>query len=405
MTATSLAVRPGPAPLRWWQEGWRQLAVIVFAVLSWIVARQGLDPAVPSMLIFWLCVVDPMLGICALVLGLFRRRWPVVVAAVTTAVSAISTTAAGPSVLALCSLATRRRPREIVPIAILGVLSGLAMTQVYPEFNSQNQLPGSGWYTLTFLVVAMGAIVAVGVAVGSRREVIWSLQQRTEIAEREQVARAAEARILERHRIAREMHDVLAHRISLVAMQAGVLTYRPDLTSEQVGSIAQTIADNSRQALEELRDVLGVLRADELHATDPPEPPQPSLAALPTLVADARDSGLAVTLTDKTETEPPATSARTAYRIVQEGLTNVRKHAPGATVWIVLDGAPGEGLTVSVSDSGALGATEPAPRSGYGLLGLTERAELVGGALTFGARPQGGFTLRATLPWPQAQSA
>ncbi|WP_330179619.1 sensor histidine kinase [Nocardia sp. NBC_01503] len=405
MTQTSLAVRPGPAPLRWWQEGWRQLVVILFAVLSWIIAKQGMDAGVPSLLLIWLCVVDPILGVCCLVLVLFRRRWPVAVAAVTTAVSAVSTTASGPSILALCSLATRRRLREILPIAVVGVLAGMMMTRVYPEFNAQNELPGSGWYTLAFLVVAMGAIVAVGVAVGSRREVIWSLQQRTEIAEREQVARATEARILERHRIAREMHDVLAHRISLVAMQAGVLTYRPDLSSEQVGSIAQTIAENSRQALEELRDVLGVLRADELHATDPPEPPQPSLAALPTLVADARDSGLAVTLTDKTEADPPVTSARTAYRIVQEGLTNVGKHAPGATVWILLDGAPGEGLTVSVSDSGAPGATEPAPRSGYGLLGLTERAELVGGTLAFGARPQGGFTLRATLPWPQAQSA
>ncbi|MEV6066151.1 histidine kinase [Nocardia sp. NPDC052001] len=401
MTEISMPLRPSPAPLRWWQQGWRLLVVVLFAALSWIIAKQSLPDDVSRMLMMWLCVADPIIGVAMLALLGFRRRWPVAVAAITTAASAVSTTASGPSLLALASVSTRRRSREIVPIAAGGVVSGMLMTVLYPDLNADNGLPGAFWYTVAFLALAISAVVAIGVAVGSRREVIWSLQQRTEIAERAQVARAAEARILERHRIAREMHDVLAHRISLVAMQAGVLTYRPDLDSEQVGAIAKTIADNSRQALEELRDVLGVLRADELHTSDP-EPPQPSLAALPTLVADARDSGLAVTLTDRTVGEPPMTSARTAYRIVQEGLTNVGKHAPGARVWIGVEGTAGEGLAVTVRDSGGDDATRPAPLSGYGLLGLTERAELVGGTLVFGPRPFGGFQLRATLPWPVA---
>ncbi|WP_297609382.1 sensor histidine kinase [Nocardia sp.] len=400
MTASIAPMRPGPAPLQRWQQSWRLLLVLAFSVLSWILTADGLAPDIHPFLKFWLFAVDPIIGVCCMVLVMFRRRYPVAVAAITTAASAVSTFASGPALLALCSLATRRRYAETLPVSVGGIAAGLAITVLYPGLDTQNDEPGSYWYTAGILVATALAIVAIGFAVGARREELWSLQQRTEIAEREQVARSAEARILERHRIAREMHDVLAHRISLVAMQAGALSYRPDLSAEQVGAIAKTIADNSRQALEELRDVLGVLRADELNATDPPEPPQPSLAALPTLVADARISGLNVTLTDSTAGEPPMKSARTAYRIVQEGLTNVGKHAPGATVWVGIEGAEGQELTVTVLDSGTTGSAAPAPVSGYGLLGLTERAELLGGTIAFGHQPEGGFRLRAILPWP-----
>ncbi|WP_327145380.1 sensor histidine kinase [Nocardia sp. NBC_01327] len=400
MTASIAPLRPGPAPLQRWQQTWRLLLVLAFSVLTWILTVNELPSDVHRLLRVWLFTADPIIGVCSIVLVLFRRRYPVAVAAITTAASAVSTTASGAGLLAMCSLATRRRYAETLSVAVGFVVAGVVISVLYPTLDVQSDGPGQYWFTAGFMVVAVMAIVAVGFAVGARREELWSLQQRTEIAEREQVARAAEARILERHRIAREMHDVLAHRISLVAMQAGALSYRPDLSAEQVGAIAKTIADNSRQALEELRDVLGVLRADELHATDPPEPPQPSLAALPTLVADARISGLNVTLTDSTASEPPTKSARTAYRIVQEGLTNVGKHAPGATVWVGIEGAEGQELTVTVLDSGTTGSAAPAPVSGYGLLGLTERAELLGGTISFGHQPEGGFRLRAILPWP-----
>ncbi|MET9486579.1 sensor histidine kinase [Nocardia sp. NPDC006630] len=400
MTASIAPLRPSPAPLQRWQQTWRLLLVLAFSVLSWILTANGLPSGVHPMLRVWLFAVDPIIGVFSIVLVLFRRRYPVAVAAITTAASAVSTTASGAGLLAMCSLATRRRYAETLAVGVGFVLAGVAISVLYPTLDVQTDGPGQYWFTAGFMIVSVLAIVAIGFAVGARREELWSLQQRTEIAEREQVARAAEARILERHRIAREMHDVLAHRISLVAMQAGALSYRPDLSAEQVGAIAKSIADNSRQALEELRDVLGVLRADELNATDPPEPPQPSLAALPTLVADARISGLNVTLTDSTAGEPPTKSARTAYRIVQEGLTNVGKHAPGATVWVGIEGAEGQELTVTVLDSGSTGSAAPAPVSGYGLLGLTERAELLGGTISFGQQPEGGFRLRAILPWP-----
>lgn len=399
MSDNSAPVRPGPPPLQGWQQSWRLLVVVGFGALSWIVTRDELPPGVHSLSMIWLLVVDPIIGLGCVVLVLFRRRYPVIVAGIVTAASAVSTTAGGPALLALCSLATRRRYAETIPVAVGAIAAGVAITAMYPDLNPEPAAQPVLWYTTGLVLVGISAVVAVGFAVGARREELWSLQQRTEIAEREQVARAAEARILERHRIAREMHDVLAHRISLVAMQAGVLTYRTDLPADQVAGIAKTIADNSRQALEELRDVLGVLRADELHAADPPEPPQPSLAALPTLVADARVSGLAVTLTDSTSGEPPMTSARTAYRIVQEGLTNVGKHAPGATVWVEIEGTEGQDLTVTVRDSGATAPPISAPVSGYGLLGLSERTELIGGTLSFGHQPHGGFQVRAVLPW------
>ncbi|MFD0363185.1 sensor histidine kinase [Nocardia sp. GCM10030253] len=402
MTDSIASMRPGPVPppLGVWQQSWRLVVVVGIGAASWIVTANALPPDIDPRLSGWLFVADPIIGAICLALVMFRRRYPVIVAAVVTATSAVSTSASGAAALAQCSLATRRRYAEIVPVAVGNVLAGLAITALYPALNPEAAgTPQSFWSTLIFLIIAAAGIVAIGFAIGARREVVWSLQQRAEIAEREQVARAAEARILERHRIAREMHDVLAHRISLVAMQAGVLSYRTDLATDQVVAIAKTIADNSRQALEELRDVLGVLRADELTATDPPEPPQPSLAALPTLVADARIAGMAVTLTDNTAGEPPVTSARTAYRIVQEGLTNVGKHAPGATVWVGIEGCAGQELTVTVLDSGAPRPAASAPASGYGLLGLAERAELIGGALSFGADERGGFLLRATLPW------
>ncbi|MFE7799147.1 sensor histidine kinase [Nocardia sp. NPDC057440] len=405
MTDSIAPMRQGPVPpppLSAWQQSWRLLAVVLIGASSLLVTVLALPPDADPRLSVWLMVADPIIGVLCLALVTLRRRYPVMVAVTTTVASAVSTSASGPAALAQCSLATRRRFVEIIPLTVGNVLAGLTITALYPSLSPDNTGSPSLWSTLIFLIVAAAGIVAIGLAAGARREVMWSLQQRAEIAEREQLARAAEARILERHRIAREMHDVLAHRISLVAMQAGVLSYRTDLAADHVVTIAKTIADNSRQALEELRDVLGVLRADDLTATDPPEPPQPSLATLPTLIADARVSGMAVTLTDSTAGEPPVTSARTAYRIVQEGLTNVGKHAPGATVWVGVDGTEGQGLTVTVLDSGATRPAGSAPASGYGLLGLAERAELVGGTLSFGPDGDGGFRLRATLPWHTA---
>ncbi|WP_245633581.1 sensor histidine kinase [Amycolatopsis jejuensis] len=380
------------ARLKPWQHGWRLVVAVVIGLLAWVSVASKLPPDSEDPRIGWLIFGDPAVAAGCLVAAMWRRRYPLTVATGVVVASAVSTLAAGAALLVLGSLATRRRPLETSLIGVACVATALVTDSLYPRTGE----PDPWWMLLTVASLATGIVVAVGAAIGARREELRSLRERAESAEREQTARAAEARIVERHRIAREMHDVLAHRVSLVAMQAGVLGHRTDLPAEQATVLARGIADGAHQALEELRDVLGVLRANP----DGLEPPQPSLANLPALVADARALGVAVTYTPDSMDSPPDLVARTAYRIVQEGLTNAGKHAPGAEVVVTVEGAEGEGLRVTVRDSGAARGEAPPPSSGFGLLGLAERVGLAGGELDHRADPGGGFVLSAWLPWP-----
>ncbi|KZB88750.1 histidine kinase [Amycolatopsis regifaucium] len=379
-------------PLRPWQQAWRLLAAAALGMVLWILTAAQLPPGSADPRIQWLITGDPLVALVCLAVLPWRRRFPVVVAMAVILLATVSVVAGGAAMYALGSLATRRRPVETSVAALLCVVTAMPTFGLYPSRDA----PAPLWLMLGVSVLAVGIVVAVGAAVGARREELRSLRARAESAEREQAARSAEARILERHRIAREMHDVLAHRVSLVAMQAGVLGHRTDLPADQVAELARGIADGSHQALEELRDVLGVLRA----GPEGLEPPQPSFADLPALVADARGLGLEVTLTATTDGSPPDAIARTVYRIVQEGLTNVGKHAPGARVAVTVEGGPGAGLRVTVRDSGASLAVAGPPASGFGLLGLAERVALAGGQLDHHADPGGGFVLAARLPWP-----
>ncbi|WP_449386136.1 sensor histidine kinase [Cellulomonas soli] len=250
--------------------------------------------------------------------------------------------------------------------------------------------------------------VAVGAYIGGRRELVASLRAQVEAANRERLGLEDRARLTERSRIAREMHDVLAHRISLVAMHAGALAYRTDLTREETAEAATVVRDNAHRALTELRQVLGVLRDPE--AGHEPDRPQPTLCDLLELLAEFRATGARLQVEDGVgarAAQLPAPVGRNAYRIVQEALTNVRKHAPGRPAVLRLTGAPGDRLVIEVSnplpvtdlaDAGADRA--PAvPGAGMGLTGLVERARLAGGELTYGHRPGHLFVVRAWLPW------
>lgn len=222
---------------------------------------------------------------------------------------------------------------------------------------------------------------------------------RARAAESEQSARVAQAQTAERARIAREMHDVLAHRISLITMHSGLLTYREDLPEAQRREAVTAIDTNARAALTDLREVLGVLRDEE---TGGSLRPQHTLLDLPELLDDARSAGARVVLDDGglDLAAVPETLGRTVYRVVQEGLTNARKHAPGAAVTVTLSGRPGEQLAVTVDNPRAVGHRSSAPTSGLGLLGLTERVELAGGRLTHGWQGDGTHHLAVSLPWP-----
>jgi signal transduction histidine kinase len=243
--------------------------------------------------------------------------------------------------------------------------------------------------------------MAWGMFVRARRQLVLSLRDRAEQAEAEQELRVQQARQVERTRIAREMHDVLAHRISLLSLHAGALEFRPDAPPDEVAKAAGVIRSSAHQALHDLREVIGVLREDQ--ADEAPVPPQPTLGDLPALVDESRQAGMRVRLHDgvRRPDEPPASVGRSAYRVAQEALTNARKHAPGVTVDVTVEGGPGVGLTVEVRNPAPVGAAASGiPGAGTGLVGLTERVQLAGGKLAHGRTGDGAFRVRAWLPWP-----
>ena len=249
----------------------------------------------------------------------------------------------------------------------------------------------SRWLGGVVLVVLPGAI---GIYVRTRAQLLAALRERAERAEAERELLARDAVLTERTRIAREMHDAVGHRVTLMVLQAGAIEMAAGDPArvEQLAGQAQTAG---RQALDELRQMVGVLRAGE--ADDAPLAPQPDLSALARLVDESRQAGMAVEFTgppDDTSVDPAA--SRAAYRIVQEALTNAGKHAPGAAVTVAVERPAGQ-LVVRVLN-GPGSAAGSAPGGGYGLVGLGERVRTLGGRLTTGPRLDGGFCVEAALP-------
>ncbi|WP_088287259.1 sensor histidine kinase [Kineosporia sp. A_224] len=394
---TAPASLPGQPPLTHWGHTWRVLVAALFGLVSLLLVFVEMpDPDRLSDRLSLLLVVDVVvLGPLCLGLLLLHRRFPLPVAIVTNLVGALSAVAGAVGMVTLVSIATRRRWREIVPVSVLSVASGMVFERLYPQ---REPLPW--WATLPLLVALVAGFVAWGLYLGTRRELVESWRLRAEAADREQTVAAERAREAERARIAREMHDVLAHRLSLVSMHAGVLAFRADLEPGEVRAEARVIADASRQALDELRGVLGVLRD-----SDAGRPPQPTVADLADLVEQARTAG-PVALERRLDGEPPAPLGRHVYRVVQEALTNARKHAPGAAVTVRVTGRPGDDLEVEVRNGAplvvAVGAGSPGG-SGLGLVGLAERASLAGGRMESGRTADGGWSLRVLLPWPATE--
>ena len=255
-----------------------------------------------------------------------------------------------------------------------------------------------------FVVIMIFAVTGWGMFIRARRQLLASLRRRAERAERSREEHARHARIAERQRIAREMHDVLAHRLSLLSVQAGALEVTPVAAGDgAVTETAAAIRSTTHQALQELRSIVRVLRDDDEPGT---APPQPVAADLPALVAEASATTSIRTDWDDVELAAvPPDTGRTLYRIVQEGLTNARKHAPGSAVEVTVDGAPDRGLSVTVTSWLPPGQSAPGHETGSGtgtgagLIGLRERAALAGGHIE--AQVTGGnqFRLSAWLPW------
>jgi signal transduction histidine kinase len=324
----------------------------------------------------WLRAVAIVMAIVTLVSLHWRRTHAGAVGIGVGAVALFIPAAAGANLAATFNAAIRAGGRDLAII--------FASPLLYP-------ISGNYWVNAGACLLLTGVVLGWGLFVRARRELVRSL--------REQADRAAEeARTAERQRIAREMHDVLAHRLSLLSVHAGALEFHPDAPAEDVAEAAGVIRESATTALEELRSVIGVLREDG--STSLTQPPQPTLADISALVEESRAAGMRITARiELGDAAPTPTVGRTAYRIAQEGLTNARKHAPGAAVTLTVR-APDGALHVEVRSLApvAVAAAAPLPGAGTGLVGLTERVTLAGGTLEHGVDPDGAFVLRASLP-------
>jgi signal transduction histidine kinase len=381
----------GPRTVRdWFVDSACFLAAVTFGVLILMSARQ--DTIHP--LTGWFLVVDVGCGTLACLCLWWRRRWPVGVALVSVLLGTFSATATIAGILALSSLAVRRSIRPVILIGAVWVPSGL----LYAAYSGRTDA-----LSVVLLVVALvAAAVAWGLFIRARRQLLLSLRERAQRAEAEQRTHADGVRLAERTRIAREMHDVLAHRISMMALHAGGLELRPDLPPEQIRQTAELLTSTARQALKELADVIGVLR--EAPGVDPtPAAPQPRLSDIPRLVEDTRSTGAKIEFEMRVDQPDaaPGPLGRDAYRIVQEALTNIGKHARGTAGRVTVTGATGSGLHVSIRNRMPIHAdVRPVlPGSGSGLLGLQERVSLAGGTLAHGPDASGDFVVDAELPW------
>uniref|UniRef100_UPI0031E00EEF sensor histidine kinase n=1 Tax=Streptomyces hawaiiensis TaxID=67305 RepID=UPI0031E00EEF len=325
----------------------------------------------------------------------FRSRWPLAVVIASLAVDLAHLSVApefsmtpAASLVALYTLATLSSRRTAW---ITGVIASVLITAVYAVADSEPPLAGASLLRFDLAIAA----TALGDAVRTRRRHLAEVEARAERAERSREQEARRRVTEERVRIARELHDVVAHHITLVNAQAGVahhlMRHDPDRAYEALAHIK----DNSRAALDELRATVGLLRQPD----DGPDSraPIPGLADLDALVSGVRTGGLSVEVgcTGTPRPVAPATEL-TAYRIVQEALTNTHKHASATRAEVELDYGP-DRLRVTVTDDGRPGAVQ-GPGSGHGLIGMRERATAIGGTVIAGPLPDGGFRVVAELP-------
>lgn len=292
----------------------------------------------------------------------------------------------------------RRRWHILVYAVVTAALIGVPLI-IGALSSGGGGMAVGGPMSLVSYALMVGLPLVVGLWVTARRQVIAGLHERAERLEREQAERAELARVAERARIAREMHDVVAHRVSLMVLHAGALEVAGG--DPRTAEAAALIRTTGRTALAELRQVLGVLRSGE---SDGRLAPQPVLADLPALLDLARSAGIPVTLTESGDlTGLAVTAQRTAYRVVQEALTNVAKHAGRAPTAVSL-AVVGEEFVIQVRNAPPPHPVDRLPGSGLGLVGLRERLALLGGRLEAHPQLDGGFAVTAVLPLESAPS-
>jgi signal transduction histidine kinase len=367
---------------------------LAFGLLSAHSLLDGLD-GYP----WGLRAADVAFGLGGYVALWWRRRWPLAFAGYVVLISVFSTLSGGLPFVAAFTVAVHRHwPTALVTSTLLALAAWPGLLLYRDDSMRDTEI------LFLFVVIMIFAVTGWGMFIRARRQLLASLRRRAERAERSREEHASHARIAERQRIAREMHDVLAHRLSLLSVQAGALEVTPSTAPGDAAATeaAAAIRATTHLALQELRSIVRVLRDDDEPGT---APPQPVAADLPALVAEASATTTIRADWDGVELAAvPPDTGRALYRIVQEGLTNARKHAPGSTVEVTVDGTPDRGLSVTVTSwlppgqpppgDGANGAS-----SGAGLIGLRERAALAGGHIEVTVTGGDRFRLAGWLPW------
>ncbi|MFD9129594.1 sensor histidine kinase [Kitasatospora sp. NPDC059571] len=398
----------GPVSGPWWWRRRRSAALdVTLAVVAGVECAFGAYDTVHTRLHSGgsAAVAAAVLGALAGVTLLVRRRWP----AVPVVVALVFVPGLFGVVLLVVSLYTlaatwewASRRRRVVALSALALAEsfGMALFAVLSPVPA----PAASQLPPVWMLVVLAALVAVGLTVppvvtglyvGARRRLVESLKDRAygleaelDLLAEQASERARRARLEERTRIAREMHDVVAHRVSLMVVHASALERVVAKDPAKAQASARLMGEVGRQALDELREILGVLRMAEPAAV---AEGHGGLAELPVLVEQSRAAGMAVTLTVSGDRRPYRGEAeQTAYRVVQEGLTNAHKHAGGAGVAVLLAFVP-NGFRVAVVNDSPRGAEPVAlPSGGNGLVGMRERVHALGGSFTAGPEPDAG---------------
>jgi signal transduction histidine kinase len=325
-----------------------------------------------------------VLGVALL---LFRRRAPLLPFGLTAALSLVSPALS--IAVPLTSYAVGRYVGRWPVLAGAAVVGSVALVEPWNLDTLDDWIGAVAGVALAVILAG-----ALGAWARTRAALVTALTERAERAEGERELMAREAVLTERTRIAREMHDVVGHRVSLMVLQSGAIEMAA-ADRDRVEQLSRQVQTAGRQALEELRQMVGVLRAEELD-DDAPLGPQPGLADLSRLVAQSGEAGMTVELRPLPDEPVDPSVSRAAFRIVQEALTNAAKHAPGSAVCVTVERRPG---AVTVRVVNGAGVTHPeTPGGGYGLVGLAERVRTLGGRLDAGPRLDGGWAVEAVLP-------
>ncbi|MDX3233754.1 sensor histidine kinase [Streptomyces sp. ME19-01-6] len=399
----------GPRPRStWWREGAITATALALCLLGGVVRDDGSTLSPPPAAAYFIAVVS-----CAVLP--VRHRAPLAAMAATTASGALvpflglllSPLIVAPAVITAYSLAVRTERHAASAVSLTSVALLVAST---PLFGALSWKDASRVGAVAAFPLVAGVL---GHSAQNRRAYLAAVEERARRAEKDRDSEARRRVAEERVRIARELHDLVAHQITLANAQATVAAHLFDARPEQTRKSLKELVETTGDALDELRATVGLLRQPEDTAAS--AEPAPGLSRLPTLLESFRRAGLEVSVHQEGTARPlPPGVDLTAYRIIQEALTNVTKHAgtdsarvrlawnrDRVTITVADDG--GGARTAPTASTGPSASTVPDRPPGYGLIGMRERATAAGGHLFAGRRPEGGFLVSTQLPLPPAK--